>query len=193
MEKTTNTALSVPLDTPLEDYALLSDTHTGALLSRNGSIDWLCLPRFDSQAVFTRLLGDHDHGHWSLRVADGEVISHAYLGDSFVVQTVWRSETGTARVVDFMPIHGHGDTLTDLVRTIHCIEGEVDVEATLRLRFDYGEATPYFRTEELEDMSVVQAVAGPNAVYVRGPSMPHRPARDCHAGTFHMQEGDTLF
>ena len=193
MEKSESTAAYIPLDTPLEDYALLSDTHTGALLSKKGSIDWLCLPRFDSQAVFTRLLGDHDHGHWSIRVTGGEVISHAYLGDSFVVQTVWRSDTGTARVVDFMPIHD-SDTpnITDLVRTVHCVEGEIEVEAMLRLRFDYGESTPYFRTEDHGDHSVVQAVAGPNSVYVRGPKMPHRPAKDGHSGTFAMKEGESL-
>ena len=183
----------VPLDTLLEDYALLSDTHTGALLSKMGSLDWLCLPRFDSQAMFTRLLGDSDHGHWSIRVKDGEVISQNYLGDSFVVQTVWRSETGTARVIDFMPIHGNGQPdITDLVRSVHCVEGEVEVESVLRLRFDYGESTPFFRTSTVDDISIVQAVAGPNAVYVRGPEMPHRPSKDCHSGAFTLSAGDSL-
>lgn len=182
----------IPLGTLLEDYAFISDTHTGALLSKLGSIDWLCLPRFDSQAMFTRLLGDREHGHWSLRIANGEVISQSYLGDSFVVQTVWRSPTGTARVVDFMPIHGNEQPdITDLVRSVHCIEGEVEVESILRLRFDYGESTPYFRTTNIDGMSIVQAVAGPNAVYVRGPEMPHRPSKDCHSGSFILKDGDT--
>ena len=192
MENTASTAPPVPLDTPLKHYALLSDLRTGALVSRDGSIDWLCLPRFDSEAVFTRLLGDHDHGHWRIHVPDGEVISQTYLGDSFVVQTVWRSPTGLARVVDFMPIHDQTDSLTDLVRTVHCIEGEVDVEAILRLRFDYGESIPYFRSADHGDHSVIQAVAGPNAVYVRGPKMPHRPSSDCHSGTFTLTAGDSL-
>ncbi|WP_087061921.1 glycoside hydrolase family 15 protein [Corynebacterium glutamicum] len=188
-----STQTDIPLDTLLEDYALLSDTHTGALLSNMGSLDWLCLPRFDSQAMFTRLLGDREHGHWSLRVPGGEVISQNYLGDSFVVQTVWRSETGTARVVDFMPIHGQEQPdITDLVRSVHCVEGEVDVESILRLRFDYGESTPYFRTSTVDGISIVQAVAGPNAVYVRGPEMPHRPAKDCHSGTFHLTAGESV-
>lgn len=188
-----STATIIPLDTLLEDYALLSDTHTGALLSKHGSIDWLCLPRFDSQAMFTRILGDREHGHWSLRITGGEVISHSYLGDSFVVQTVWRSATGTARVTDFMPVHTNDEpNITDLVRSVHCIEGEVEVESILRLRFDYGESTPYFRTTAVGDMSVVQAVAGPNAVYVRGPKMPHRPAKDCHSGSYTISEGESL-
>ncbi|WP_053545364.1 glycoside hydrolase family 15 protein [Corynebacterium deserti] len=183
----------IPLDTLLEDYALLSDTHTGALLSKLGSLDWLCLPRFDSQAMFTRLLGDREHGHWSLRITGGEVISQNYLGDSFVVQTVWRSPTGTARVVDFMPIHGNEQPdITDLVRSVHCVEGEVEVESILRLRFDYGESTPYFSTSTVDDISIVQAVAGPNAVYVRGPKMPHRRSNDCHSGSFTLKAGESL-
>ncbi|MFP7364364.1 glycoside hydrolase family 15 protein [Corynebacterium callunae] len=182
----------IPLDTLLEDYAFISDTHTGALVSKMGSIDWLCLPRFDSQAMFSRLLGDREHGHWSLRIDNGEVISQSYLGDSFVVQTVWSSPTGTARVVDFMPIHGTDQPdLTDLVRSVHCVEGEVEVESILRLRFDYGESTPYFRTTTVHGLSIVQAVAGPNAVYVRGPEMPHRPSKDCHSGSFKLTAGES--
>ncbi|WP_080793919.1 glycoside hydrolase family 15 protein [Corynebacterium pacaense] len=184
---------NVPLDTPLEDYALLSDTHTAALLSRQGSIDWLCLPRFDSDAVFTRLLGDREHGHWSVRISGGEVISQEYLRDSFIVRTVWKSPTGTARVTDFMPVHINGEpNLTDLVRSVRCLEGSVEVESILRLRFDYGESTPYFRSTDAGDLSIVQAVAGPNAVYVSGPKMPHRPSKDCHSGAYTLEEGGSL-
>ena len=84
------------MSTPLEDYALLSDLHTGPLVSRDGSVDWLCLPRFDSAAVFTALLGDPDDGRWRLSVVDGEVESRRYRDDTFVLETVWRAPGGAS-------------------------------------------------------------------------------------------------
>ena len=90
----------------IEDYALIGDMQTAALVSKDGSIDWLCLPRFDSPACFTRLLGTDDHGHWSICPAgqpgDAEVTRH-YQGDTLILQTEWRTATGTVRLVDFMP------------------------------------------------------------------------------------------
>ena len=91
------------MSTPLEDYALLSDLHTGPLLSRNGSIDWLCLPRFDSSAVFSAILGDADDGCWRLDAVDGEVEDWSYRPGTFVVDTTWRTPTGRVRVTDFLP------------------------------------------------------------------------------------------
>src|SRR5690625_4873397 len=90
----------------IEDHALLSDQRTTALVTREGDVDWLCLPRFDSDAVFCSLLGTEDHGHWSLRIADGEVVSRRYLPGTMVLETKWRSPTGTATVTEFMPIAG---------------------------------------------------------------------------------------
>ncbi|HLQ79533.1 MAG TPA: trehalase-like domain-containing protein, partial [Brachybacterium sp.] len=95
----------------IEDHALLSDQRTTALVTREGDVDWLCLPRFDSDAVFCSLLGTEDHGHWSLRIADGEVVSRRYLPGTMVLETQWRSPTGTATVTEFMPIAG-GDVST---------------------------------------------------------------------------------
>src|SRR5690625_2455210 len=91
------------MSTPLEDYALLSDLRTGPLVSRTGSIDWLCLPRFDSQAVFSAILGDADDGRWQLSIVDGEVAERRYLPHTFVLETVWRSPGGKARVTEFLP------------------------------------------------------------------------------------------
>lgn len=91
------------MSTHLEDYALLSDLRTGPLVSRNGSIDWLCLPRYGSAAFFTALLGDEDDGRWLLHVPDGEALERRYLSDTFVLETTWRSPTGVARVTDFLP------------------------------------------------------------------------------------------
>ena len=83
--------------TPLEDYALLSDLHTGPLVSREGSVDWLCFPRFDSPSVFAALLGDPEDGRWKLSAVDGEVTSRRYLPRTFVLETTWRTPTGTDR------------------------------------------------------------------------------------------------
>ncbi|MGP9747196.1 trehalase-like domain-containing protein [Brachybacterium sp. AOP29-B2-41] len=95
----------------IEDHALLSDQRTTALVTREGDIDWLCLPRFDSDALFCSLLGTEEHGHWSLRIADGEVLSRRYLPGTMVLETTWRSPTGTATVTEFMPVAG-GDAST---------------------------------------------------------------------------------
>jgi GH15 family glucan-1,4-alpha-glucosidase len=101
------------MSTPLEDYALLSDLRTGPLVSRAGSIDWLCLPRFDSPAFFSALLGDADDGRWLLHVVDGEVSERRYVPDTFVLETIWKAPTGVARVIDFLP---PSDEHADLIR-----------------------------------------------------------------------------
>ncbi len=156
--------------TPLEDYALLSDLRTGPLLSRDGSIDWLCLPRFDSPAVFSALLGTPDDGRWQLRAVDGEVVSRQYLDRTFVVETVWRSPTGRLRVLDFLPLSGDN---ADLVRRVTCLEGTVTVEHDLRIRFDYNRAKPWTRKVRLEDSerSGLLSVSGPNALLLTGPEL----------------------
>ncbi|MDO5513311.1 trehalase-like domain-containing protein, partial [Corynebacterium sp.] len=114
--------------TPIEKYALLSDTHTAALVAEGGSIDWLCLPRFDSQAVFTRLLGTEEHGHWRIDAPGARVLGRRYLGNSFVLETTWESDTGTAVVTDFMPMDPDNGRFecTDLLRQVRCTSGEID-------------------------------------------------------------------
>lgn len=154
------------MSTHLEDYALLSDLRTGPLVSRDGSIDWLCLPRFDSPAVFSAVLGDPDDGRWKLSVVDGEVIERRYLPQTFVLETTWRSPTGTARVTDFLPLTSGRD---DLVRQVECLEGEVEVEHDLRLRFDYARATPWVRVVDHHGRPALQSLAGPEGVLVTGP------------------------
>jgi len=89
---------------PIEDYALIGDCHTAALVSRDGSIDWLCLPRFDNEAIFAGLLGDDEHGRWLLRPLDPSATpQRRYEGDTFILSTVWETPTGSAEVMDFMP------------------------------------------------------------------------------------------
>ena len=155
------------MSTPLEHYALLSDLRTGPLVSRDGSIDWLCLPRFDSPAVFSAILGDADDGRWQLRAVDGEVVERRYLPQTFVLETTWQTPTGRARVTDFLP---PSTTQGDLVRRVECLEGQVTIEHDLRLRFDYARATPWTRQVESEGAEpALLALAGPDGILVTGP------------------------
>lgn len=158
------------VSTHLEEYALLSDLHTGPLVSRNGSIDWLCLPRFDSPAFFSALLGDEEDGHWTLSVTDGEVVSRAYVDDSMVLRTVWKSPTGTAEVLDFLP---PSDSTANLIRHVQCTEGEVEVTNEIHVRFSYGRATPWTRrmTDHEDGRSRFLCLAGPDAVIFSGPQL----------------------
>jgi len=176
------------MSTPLEHYALLSDLRTGPLVSRDGSIDWLCLPRFDSPAVFSAILGDADDGSWRLAIVDGEVAERRYLPQTFVLETTWHSPTGKARVTEFLT---PGDSQGDLVRRVECFEGEVEVEHDLRLRFDYARAAPWIRQIELGDgEQALLALAGPDGILVTGPIL-HWPDGDGDGGSGDDVEGGT--
>ncbi|MFE9247341.1 glycoside hydrolase family 15 protein [Streptomyces sp. NPDC007088] len=145
----------------IEDYAIIGDHQTAALVGRNGSMDWLCLPRFDSAACFSALVGDHENGHWTLAPKDGGDCTHrAYRRDSLVLDSVWESERGTVRVTDFMP---QRDKAPDVVRIVECLSGEATIHSTLRLRFDYGAVVPWMRKVDGHRV----AVAGPDAVWLR--------------------------
>ena len=179
------------MSTPLEDYALLSDLHTAALVSRRGSIDWLCLPRFDSQAVFAALIGETKDGHWSLDVVDAEVESRRYVDDSCILETTWRSPTGKIVVTDYMPVHdGKGRDVADLVRRVRCVEGTATARHLLCLRFDYGAAIPYFRSTGSGKGQEIHAVAGPDQVTLRGLKLEHGDSS--HQGEFTLREGEEL-
>jgi GH15 family glucan-1,4-alpha-glucosidase len=146
---------------PLEDYALIGDTHTAALVGRNGSIDWLCLPRFDSAACFAALLGDETHGRWLL-APEGPVRASArrYREDALVLETVHETEQGTVRITDFMtPRKGQAR----VVRLVEGVSGTVPMRMELNLRFDYGAAVPWMRPGRRG----FSAVAGPDAVELR--------------------------
>lgn len=187
--------------TPLEDYALLSDTLTAALVSREGSVDWLPMPRFDSQSVFTSLLGSEEHGHWCVRIVDGEVISRSYRPDTFILETVWKGPEGEAVVTDFMPIgpgHPGAEDASpehnrhDLIRQVRCTSGTVRVDTTLRLRFDYGSSTPYFERFAHDDGTpVLRAVSGPNAIHIMGPELADSTEDvPCHSTALRLSEGE---
>ncbi|MEV7091077.1 glycoside hydrolase family 15 protein [Streptomyces sp. NPDC093085] len=145
----------------IEDYALIGDLQTAALVGRDGSIDWLCLPRFDSAACFAALLGTEENGHWRLSPASGGPCTRrGYLGESLVLESVWETETGTVKVIDFMP---QRELAPEIVRVVEGVSGTVEMSATLRLRFDYGSVVPWMRRSEGHRV----AVAGPDSVWLR--------------------------
>ncbi|MFG2935614.1 glycoside hydrolase family 15 protein [Streptomyces sp. NPDC048282] len=149
------------MDRRIEDYALIGDEQTAALVGRDGSIDWLCLPRFDSAASFARLLGDEDHGHWRIAPQGATVCTRrAYRPDTLVLDTEWETAEGTVRVTDLMP---QRDRAPDVVRIIEGVSGRVTVQSALRLRFDYGSVIPWMRRSGGHRV----AVAGPDAVWLR--------------------------
>ena len=142
----------------IEDYALLGDLHTAALVSTTGSIDWLCLPRFDSPAAFAALLDSDEAGHWTLAPAAADNgTTRRYVGNTLVLETDWETADGAVRVIDFMP--PRADT-PHLVRIAVGLRGEVAMRSALRLRFDYGREVPWVRHVGRE----AHAIAGPNRV-----------------------------
>jgi len=147
----------------IEDYALIGDTQTAALVGRDGSIDWLCLPAFDSPACFAALLGDEGNGRWLLAPADPSAsCRRRYLDETLVLETTWHSPSGSVQVLDFMPPRGEAP---DVVRIVRGLSGQVELRSRLRLRFDYGHIAPWLR--RLDDQ--VGAVVGPDAVWLRTP------------------------
>jgi GH15 family glucan-1,4-alpha-glucosidase len=151
----------------IEDYALIGDEQTAALVGRDGSVDWLCLPRFDSGACFARLLGTEEHGHWRIApVGAGPCTRRAYRPDTLVLDTEWDTPEGSVRVTDLMP---QRDRAPDLVRVVEGLAGRVTVRSTLRLRFDYGSIVPWVRRVDGHRV----AVAGPDSAWLRSePEVP---------------------
>lgn len=147
---------------PIEDYALIGDLETAALVCRNGSIDWLCLPRFDSGACFAALLGEPEHGRWLIAPVDSDAsVQRRYRGDTLVLETEFTTPGGTVRVIDFMPPRGAvGTGQHDLIRIVEGVDGRVDMEMELMVRFDYGSVTPWTTMNG----DVLRAVAGPDSI-----------------------------
>lgn len=156
----------------IEDYALLGNCRSAALVSRDGSLDWLCLPRFDAPAVFAALLGNEENGRWRLAPTDPvEHSSRTYLDDTLVLQTTWVTASGRARVLDFMPL----DEVNSVVRIVEGLWGETSFEMDLVMRFDYGRSVPW--VEKLDPLTL-SAVAGPDRLILCSSVPSH--ARDHH-------------
>lgn len=172
----------------IEDYALVGDTQTAALVGRDGSIDWLCFPRFDSGACFAALLGDPSHGRWLIAPADaGETVrrtTRRYRPGSLVLETEHVTDTGVVRVIDFMPPRGKAP---DIVRIIEGLSGKVPMTAQLSIRFGYGAVIPWVRRV---DEGLV-AVAGPDALCLRTP-IGMRGANMSHTAKFMVSAGERI-
>jgi GH15 family glucan-1,4-alpha-glucosidase len=144
----------------IEDYAVIGDLHTAALVGRDGSLDWLCLPHFDSAACFAALLDTPSAGRWLLAPASGgSCTRRRYQGDTLVLETEWETSDGRVRVLDFMPPR---EQAADVVRIVEGVSGAVPMFGELRLRFDYGQIVPWVRRDERG----IVALAGPDAAYL---------------------------
>jgi len=172
------------VSTPIGGYALLSDMRTAVLVSREGSIDWLCLPRIDSSAVFAAVLGTEENGRWLMAPHEGEVVERFYEEGTFVLVTRWRTPTGEAEAREFMPpTNGRAD----LVRQVRCTSGHVRIEHELRLRPEYDTVLPWVRRIEDGSGDHLRAISGPDAYTLRGPTLEAGDHR--HRGSFDLTEG----
>ncbi|HEV3280114.1 MAG TPA: glycoside hydrolase family 15 protein [Acidimicrobiales bacterium] len=143
---------------PIEDYGLIGDLHTAALVGRDCSIDWLCLPRFDSAASFAKLLGDNDHGRWKIAPKGSRGATHRrYRGETLVLESEFVTREGTVRVVDCMPIRQEHP---EVVRLVEGVRGKVTMEMSLIIRFGYGQIVPWVRRTE----GTLSAIAGPDGL-----------------------------
>ncbi|MGQ0717833.1 MAG: glycoside hydrolase family 15 protein [Pseudonocardiales bacterium] len=169
----------------IEDYGLIGDLQTAALVCRDGSIDWLCLPRFDSPACFAALLDDARAGRWLLAPAGGGPCTRRrYRGDSLVLETEWDTPDGTVRVIDAMPLRGEA---TDVVRVVEGRSGRVPMSMELVLRFDYGSVSPWVRQVDGQ----WSAIAGPDAAWLDSPvALEYRDGRT--SARFEVEAGQQV-
>ena len=167
------------------EYAMIGDTHSAALVGLDGSIDWLCLPRFDSAAVFAGLLGNDDNGHWKI-APTGHVksVSRRYRGDTLVLETEFETDTGIVRIVDAM------DPMADthcLLRLVEGVSGTVQMLSHLRMRFDYGSVVPWVQRLD----GLIQAIAGPDAIAFRS-EVRHSGRGMATVADFEIRNGESL-
>ncbi len=146
---------------PIEDYALIGDCETAALVGRDGSIDWLCLPRFDSGACFAALLGSPEHGRWQIVPAEPiRAVRRRYLPETLILETEYETDNGVVKLIDWMPLR---TTSLDVFRLVVGVRGRVAMRMELVIRFDYGSIVPWVRRHERG----IRAIAGPDTLYCR--------------------------
>ncbi len=170
----------------IEDYGLIGDLESAALVGRDGSIDWLCWPRFDSAACFAALLGDASHGRWQIAPEGGvRKVTRSYRGKTLILETLFETEDGAVRLVDFMPLQSGN---SDIVRLAIGERGSVPMTMELVIRFGYGCATPW--VTRLDDGSL-RAIAGPDMVVLRTPAALH--GEDMKTlSSFRLGKGETV-
>ena len=173
---------------PIEDYAAIGDGHTVALIGINGSLDWMCLPQFDSPACFAGLLGDDDNGHWLLGPVGEHTAERRYIRDTAVLETTYRTENGEIRVTDLMPT---GERRADVVRRVEGVRGTVSVKHRWVVRYDYGRVRPWVHREDVAGHPAILATAGPDKLILTGPRLPTAHV-GTHEETFDVHEGDRL-
>jgi GH15 family glucan-1,4-alpha-glucosidase len=173
------------MSTRIEDYALIGDCKSAALVGRDGSIDWLCWPRFDSEACFAALLGTRDHGRWLVAPRDEARVTRRYRPDTLILETQFETDSGTATLVDFMPFRSDH---SEIVRLVIGIRGTVAMHTELILRFGYGAVVPW--VTKLED-GTLRAIAGPDMTVLRTPV--HLKGKDMTTvGELTISRGETI-
>jgi GH15 family glucan-1,4-alpha-glucosidase len=156
----------------IEDYAMIGDCETAALVGTNGSIDWLCVPRFDSPSCFAALLGNTDHGRWLIAPTGGaRKVTRQYRDGTLILETEFETDGGSAKLIDFMPLRSEA---VDVVRIVEGVRGHVEMSMDLVIRFDYGASIPWVRRIP----GGIHAVGGPDALRLRTPV-------DTHGENFH--------
>ena len=169
----------------IEDYALIGDCRSAALVSRDGSIDWLCWPRFDSEACFAALLGTPDHGRWLVAPRDEAKITRRYRPDTLILETTFETRDGVATLIDFMPFR---DDRSEIVRLVVGLRGTMAMQTELILRFGYGAVVPWVTS--LED-GTLRAIAGPDMAVLRTPV--HLKGKDMTTvGSFTVSRGEMV-
>jgi GH15 family glucan-1,4-alpha-glucosidase len=171
----------------IDDYALIGNCLTAALVGRDGSIDWLPLPRFDSPACFAALLGDRRNGRWLIEpVATATRVERRYRSDSLILETCFDTAEGRVVLVDFMPLRTSG-IATELIRLVRCERGSVRMRMEAIFRFDYGSITPWVRRE----VGGLRAIAGPDALVLRTP-LPLEGRDETTVAEFTISAGETI-
>ncbi|GAB3657532.1 glycoside hydrolase family 15 protein [Nocardioides korecus] len=173
---------------PIEAYAAIGDGHTAALIGIDGSLDWLCLPQFDSPACFASLVGEPQNGHWALTPVGEHTAERRYVGDTAVLETTYTTADGVLRVTDLMPT---GDRRADVVRRVEGVSGTVLVRHSWVVRFDYGRVRPWVHRQEVAGQTALVAVAGPDMLVLSGPRIPP-PVDGHHEEEIAVREGDRL-
>src|SRR5688572_18491033 len=185
-QRMARSCVAIPMPSRIEDYALIGDCETAALVARDGSIDWMCWPRFDSDACFAALLGGPEHGRWRLApFARCRDITRCYLGDTLILETRFETDQGAVKLIDFMPPRSGN---SDLVRLVVGESGSVAMHMQLAVRFGYGSRVPWIDRQEDDTLHII---AGADQVVLRG-AAPLSVADNCIESDFVVAAGETV-